>query len=723
MNEHYEVLKKELEDYYSSYDPERETLWDEWCERWESLPKASSYENKSSLHEFLCGRCRVKLFSHLPFFFEMASGRKRFSWGGLQSNVATFFQRQHASRWLTPYADALSEDRKEGFFHGWDNPVGFDHHCAGYRRLLSLGLEGIVAEAEEGLRQAREEKTAGFYRSVIRSNRALMGLALRFSEEAKRLAKEASTEKERAHYEAIAQRSVRVPARPAESFLEALCAIVFYRECMGTVEGIGVSTFGLLDRLLIPYYRADLAAGRLTREQAGEWIGDLLIYTDIRFDVANSYHETSTTVELGGLDEAGEPVYNELTELILERVAELHSVSTKINCRISKKHPQAYLEQIACIQLMPLPCVMMHNDEVLIPAREGLGQERRDACWYLGCGCHEVVLSDTEVCTRADSWINLPRILLQTLRDRWESEDFEALYGGFLDDAKAYVEKIVRLKNEGERQWTERDPLPLYSSGLMGPLAAGKDVTEGGAKYNSTALSLLGIATLVDSLYTVRRLVFEEKALSLPELLSLLESDFQSDPAMHHRILQLPKHGTGHEELNAFSARVLEDLSRLAGQENARGGRYLPAVYPHDVYRPLGLKTGATPDGRQANTPLSRGVSPSEFIKTESPLNIIHSLKKLDFTRFGESFITEITLPALEDTPEHRGVLTAVIRAFLEAEGSSLQFNLLNKQRLLEAEAHPDRHKDLLVRVCGYSAPFVALSEESRREILHRAIR
>jgi formate C-acetyltransferase len=137
----------------------------------------------------------------------------------------------------------------------------------------------------------------------------------------------------------------------------------------------------------------------------------------------------------------------------------------------------------------------------------------------------------------------------------------------------------------------------------------------------------------------------------------------------------------------------------------------------------LGLKTGATPDGRRANTPLSRGVSPSEFIKTESPLNIIHSLKKLDFTRFGESFITEITLPALEDTPEHRGVLTAVIRAFLEAEGSSLQFNLLNKQRLLEAEAHPEQHKDLLVRVCGYSAPFVALNDQTRREILRRAIR
>ena len=149
----------------------------------------------------------------------------------------------------------------------------------------------------------------------------------------------------------------------------------------------------------------------------------------------------------------------------------------------------------------------------------------------------------------------------------------------------------------------------------------------------------------------------------------------------------------------------------------------MPAFYPHDIYRPLGLKTGATPDGRRANTPLSRGVSPSEFVKTDSPLDVIHSLFPIDFTEFAESFITEITLPEMENTEENRKLLTSIIEVFLEAGGSSLQFNLLNKSLLQEARQHPDQYKNLLVRVCGYSAAFVYLNRETQDEIIRRAVR
>jgi formate C-acetyltransferase len=268
------------------------------------------------------------------------------------------------------------------------------------------------------------------------------------------------------------------------------------------------------------------------------------------------------------------------------------------------------------------------------------------------------------------------------------------------------------------------DPLPLYSSSLTGCLERGLDLTEGGAKYNSTALSLLGTATMIDSLYALKTLVFGKAAVSYADFRRIVAENFENNELLRRQILEkLPKHGTGSAELDEFSAAVLDDISGIAGQTNGRGGKYLPAFYPHDIYTPLGSLTGATPDGRLAGKPLSRGVSPSEFIATDSPLDLIHSLKAIDFTKYADSFCAELTLPPMDNTAENAGILTSVIRAFLDAEGSSLQFNLIDRNALLDARIHPDDHRNLFVRVCGYSAVFVYLSPATQNEILERAIR
>lgn len=717
-------LRKEFDTYYSSYDPLVTPLTERIKQIIADHPEDSSYMRKTRVIEMFCRETPVHLFANTPLFFEFSSGRGRCTWGGLYSQAATYLHNSTAEHWLTPYADALKDDRAEGFMHGGANPVGIDHFCAGYDNLLMMGLNGIIAQAEAKRNACVDERKRDFYTCVIRCNRALIELADRFSTEAARLAQDAPTEELKAHYNKIAEAAAHCPAKPPRNFYEALAFIVFYRECVGSVEGIGISTFGQLDRLLIPYYRADLEAGRVTPDEAKELICDLLSYTSIRFLSDTRFYETSTTIELGGCDREGNVVYNELTDLILQAVIDVRSISTKINCRISKAHPAEYLNKIAAVQLANLPCIMMHNDEVLIPARVNQGQEVADARLYLGCGCHEVVLANTEVCTRADTFISLPRILLETLKKGHDYPTFDAFYREFLGDAQFYYDKIVRLKNKGEKHWCEYAPMPLYSSSLTGTLDSGKDITEGGAKYNTTALSLLGAATVIDSLYSIKHLVFDEKKLTIARFVQILNENFENDQVLRHYIVnRIPKHGTNNPVLNEFSAQVLEDFSTMAGQINARGGKYLPAFYPHDLYRRLGLIIGATPDGRAANTPLSRGVSPSEFVETDSPLEIIHSLRHIDFTKFADSFITEITLPQLEDTPQNRQIIIAIIQAFLDAEGSSLQLNLLDHEMLVEAQNNPEKYKRLMVRVCGYSAVFVTLSKETQDEIIQRAIR
>ncbi len=718
------LLRQELDQYYTHFDSCREQLLEGLSKRISAIPEDDSFARKTAQIEYLAQTCPVHLFRHTPLFFEIASGRPRHSWGGLQSPVGTYLNQLNADQWLTPYADALREDREKGFMHGWNNPVGIDHHCPGYDNLLALGINGIIRKAEAALAACNDPRRQSFYQSVIRTNRALIALAKRFAQTARELAAHSDDEALQAHYLRIAETADWVPANPPRTFFEALEMIFFYRECVGSLEGLGFSTFAQLDRLLIPYYTADLAAGRITREEAESLLCDLLLYTEVRFETDRAFHETSTTIELGGCDRDGIIVFNELTEMILRAVMHVRSINTKINCRISRRHPRAYLDLIAQVQLSSLPCVMMHNDDVLIPARVRQGEAEEDARLYVGCGCHEVVLTNTEVCTRADTWINLPRIFLHTLQKKQNYASFDELYSSFIADTKAYYGRIVSIKNEGESHWCEFAPLPLYSSSLTGPLESGRDVTEGGAKYSTTALSMLGAATLIDSLYSVKHLVYDRKKMTLSELVRILNSNFEGEEALQQYIIRkIPKHGANSDVLNAFSRQVLDDLSAIAGQTNARGGKYLPAFYPHDAYRPLGALTGATPDGRKAGMPLSRGVSPSEFAECDSPLDIIHSLNHIDFTQYADSFITEITLPQLEQSEQGRIILTAIILAFLEAGGSSIQFNLTDRNLLLDAQAHPEQHPNLLVRVCGYSAAFVHLNETVQREIISRAIR
>ncbi|MBQ4109517.1 MAG: hypothetical protein IJC74_01410 [Clostridia bacterium] len=721
-----ELLKNELENYYISFDNQNAEL----CEKIDSEIRKnsglSSYELKSCIHEVLCSEGNVKIFENTPLFFEFSSGRIRYDWGGIESQTSTRLKLSHYDEWHKLYTDELKNDVESGLFYGW-SPVGYDHLCLGYDKILKMGISGIISEAEAKLKAESNEKKKSFYRSVIKSLNALIKLQHRFEKEAARLAEISCDETKKAHYLKIASAAKRCPEQPPQSFYEALNTIAFCRECISSLEGIGISTWGHLDRLLFPYYINDIKSGVISKEDAASLIADLITYTEIRFDTKKyTYHETSTTIELGGCDENGELVYNELTDIILDTVIDLKAIGTKINCRISKKSSDKFIEHIAKVQLANLPCVMMHNDDVIVASRVKMGQKIEDARLYLGGGCHEVVLANTEVCTRADSWINVPGILLRVMENNRNCKNYDEFYREFISGVREYHNYISEIKNKYEKLWWKFDPMPLYSSTVTGPIEKGLDITEGGAVYNSTMLSMVGAATVADSLYAIKKLVFEDEKISISEFLDILNNNFNGNEELRRYIVEkLPKHGTNNDIMNEFSGKLFDDLSKVSEKLNGRGGKYMPAFYPHEFYWNLGVKTGATPDGRAANTSLSRGVSPSEFVKTDSPLDVINSLKAIDFTKYADSFIAEITLPVIENNEKNIAVFVSLVKGFLEAEGSSIQFNIVDKNLLIEAKNNPlkELYQNLYVRVCGYSAQFVGLSEDSKNHIIQRAVR
>jgi len=715
-------IAEEFDAYYSNYDPYTKPLLAMQEEIYEAYKEEPFWQLKARMIRLFCEKSPIHLFRECPFFFEISSGRARATWGGLQSDNGMFLHNKNAHLWLNPYSDELAKDKEQGFLHAWNNPVGVDHFCVGYDTILKEGFEGIIRRANDALSQTQEENEKNFLLAAIDSCQSLIHLAGRFAQEAKRLAKNATNEAEKLHYDKIANAASRVPAKPARTFYEAFCTIMFSRECIGSVEGLGISTFGQIDRMLEPYYQADLDSGIITPEDAKLLFHSLLIYTDVRFEVKKIFNETSTTIIIGGCDKDGNIVYNDLTRFILQAVLEGRYVNTKINCRISSKHPKEYFEKIAEILTSNISILVMQNDDVMIPARVKQGQALEDARLYVSGGCHEVVLANTEVCARADTWINLPRILLATLENHFY-DNWEDFYQGFLDHVKTYIERIVSIKNKYEQYWCKYSPLPLCSATITGCIENRKDLTEGGSKYATTSLSMLGTATMIDSLYAVKNLVWDTEKLSYREFCDILASDFDGQESLRQYIIKkLPKYGTNNSIINTFAAKVLNDLSGFSGQKNGRGGYYMPAFYPHDVFRPLGYITGATPDGRKKGFPLSRGCSPSEFIEVKSPLDIISSLEDIDFTNYADSFCTEITLPKM-NKEVGINVLTAMITTFLEKGGSTLQINLLDTDMLREAQKNPDQHNDITVRVCGYSAVFVYLNTDQQEEIIERAIR
>ena len=721
---YYENVYKELDNYYGKTDMREAELVSELDRVYESVSDKSIYRIRAEITDWLCKNCDIHLFKTFPFFAEMVAGRHRHTWGGLGSYVGRYLFDKNADKWLNKYYNDTETDRAEGFLHNWNNPVGIDHFCLGYDRILNVGFEQIISDIEGKLGKADlTDEEREFLEAAKQSCESFLVLAGRFSALACELSKQAEDEAQREHYAKISAAAARVPARPAQTLYEAMCAVFFCRECISTLEGFGVSTWGHLDRMLYPFYKADLQAGRITEEEASWLFHMLLTYTDARFESETQYNETSTTIILGGCDALGKPIFNDVTRFILKAVLKGRYISTKINCRISSGHPSEYFDLLSEIQLADLAVFVMQNDEVIIPALVKRGIEDMDARLYVGGGCHEILPANTSVCTRADTWISLPRLVLEAIDKAGEVQSFEEFYDLFLETVQNYILRIEGLKNKYEVLWKAYSPMPLCSSTLTGCVETCRDLTAGGAKYSNTALSLLGVGTFVDSLFSVKNLVFDEKKLTMKELNSILKSDFEGNERLRQYILhRIPKYGTGEQNVDSFAAKVLADISEMFGQKNGRGGDYLPAIYPHDIFRNLGGRCGATPDGRRSGEYLSRGCSPSETVEVKSPLDIMQTIGKLDLTNYAESVCTEITLPKIEGETG-KTAFKAIVFSFLQNGGSSLQFNLINRDLLLEAQKDPEHHGDIIVRVCGYSAVFVALDEERQTEVISRAVR
>jgi formate C-acetyltransferase len=425
--------------------------------------------------------------------------------------------------------------------------------------------------------------------------------------------------------------------------------------------------------------------------------------------------------------------------MFLEAHRDLDLIDPKVNARISAAHPEAYFELLADCIVAPDNALSVFNDDVVISANVKMGKAVEDCRLYVGGGCQENVLEECEINSRATIYLNLSNVFLMgffpedwnwfferagATAARYEQcESWDELYQAFLWNLKVVVEAHIDERNRTESEGPRYNPCPLHSSMLDDCLSKRTDMMAGGCRYSYGSVSLVGIGTLIDSLFALKRTVFDERMISLAELGRVLAADFQDAAAFREFVAnRIAKFGHPDAEIRAFSARVFKDLAcTVSGKPNTRGGHYEASLFSFRSFAKLGVKTPATPDGRRAGEYLSPGMSPSVLALGQhaSVGQILSALEPTDMGDYPVVAVLDLKLPAVRGRLPS-SALVAVLRRFISSGGSVLQTNCVDQETLKEARACPELHPDLVVRVSGYSARFTALDPAIQDEIIER---
>jgi len=750
------ALKAEMESFYSplrgdriernsGYMERKKALWSEMDAYAAENPEEPACLLKAKLQELIADSFEPAIFPRSPFFFEMGV-RFAESWGTPSSlNFAS---------WLLDRRGKALRDTKEfrllqamNMRSPWklwqvNDVFDADHHSLNYSKLLGEGVEGVLAEIRQREEDASLEKPQRqFLEAARRGCLALLKTAEKFASKAEAELKKAKDEVEAKNLSMIASAARRVPAKPPRDFHEGLAAILFLREATASLENVGISVLGRPDLLLGRLLRRDMAEGVLDEEEAKSLIARWMLHTDVKFHVDdNPWPETSTCVELGGCDASGTPLFNEATRLFIEAHCEAELLNPKLNCRYSSKSPDAYLALLAKHASSGRNNFAFLNDDVLIPACVRAGKSVEEARNYVNGGCQETIVEGVEHSAGAYYYFNMARALDLFLRPLKGAEtpsdcgkalpcplkespaSFEELYEAFLKALGDSIAQGAEWLRSASRSWPEAHPCPILSSGLSGCLEKAKDYTEGGARHNPAGIALVGLGTIIDSLLAIKESVYGRNSCSFGRLQEALEANWEGEAALRALMTSQPKFGHGDEEADAFAGRLAKDIVRLLKLlRNERGGPFQPSFFVYYMFVHMGAATRATPDGRRDGEFLSQGVAPGRVSPPKALTETLRAMSAIDLKDFPGNAVLDVQLPLAAGTKGGES-FAGLMRSFAKLGGATLQPNFVSPELLEDAQRNPDRHGDLLVRISGLSAKFVALPQSIQDEIIGRSL-
>lgn len=674
---------------------------------------------------------------------------------------------------------------------------GVGHVTVKYWEVLEIGFGGIKEKAEEELSKCcladgDYQKKSRFLQAVMISCDAAITYARRYAELALQEAERCTDAARKMELLQIAQNCANVPEKGATSFYEACQSFWFVQQLL-QIESSGHSISpGRFDQYMYPYYKKDLDSGRLTREFAQElmdciWVklNDLNKCRDAASAEGFAGYSLFQNLIAGGQNSEGIDVTNDLSFMSIQSSMHVFLPQPSLSVRVWNGSPQEFLIKAAELTRTGIGLPAYYNDEVIIPSLLSRGLTLEDARDYNIIGCVEPQKAGKTEGWHDAAFFNMCRPLELTFHNGTDKgvqvgpqtgnvEDmktFEEFYHAYKIQMDYAIKLLVNADNAIDMAHAERCPLPFLSSMVDDCMKEGKTVQEGGAVYNFTGPQGFGVANMADSLYAVKKLVYDEKKLTMKELKQTLTVNYgkglnEEDiaamtaeivkgmkeagqkvgekevatvlqtvvaatespevKANGERILamieEVPKFGNDLPEVDAFARDVAYTYTKpLLKYSNPRGGQFQAGLYPVSANVPLGAQTGATPDGRLAYTPVADGVSPSAGKDVEGPTAAANSVSRLDhgIASNGTLFNQKFHPSALSG---RRGLenFVGLIRSYFDQKGSHMQFNVVSRETLLDAQKHPEQYKHLVVRVAGYSALFTTLSKSLQDDIIRR---
>lgn len=639
--------------------------------------------------------------------------------------------------------------------------AGDAHLAVDYAKLLRVGLAGIRKETEQAMAKLdyskfEDLKKAPFYNAVLMLLDACADFAGRYADLAAATAQKTADPARRAELLRLADICRRVPEQPAHSFYEAVQSVWFLHLIL-QIESSGHSlSFGRFDQFLYPYYKADLDSGAITRDFALELLENLWLKTftinKIRSNAHTKFSAGSPLYQnvcIGGQLPDGSDAVNDLSYLVLKSVGQLKLTQPNLSVRYHRHLPDAFLYD--CVQMIRLGFGMpsFNSDEIIIDQFLKKGVAHDDAYNYSSIGCIEVSIPGKfGFRCSGMNFLNFPRIFMITLNGGVDLTTGERLFTYPLTfsemtswqqvwDAWVYTVKFftpISVSLDSCADWALETEVPdsLCSALVDDCIARGKHLKEGGAVYDWIGPLQVGIADLGDSLEAIRKLCFEEKKLTPAALWHALVTNFEG--AEGWRIQQLlihgaPKYGNDIDEVDTLTAAAYQVfIDEIAHYHNTRwnrgpiGGGYFPGTSSISANVPQGAQCPATPSGRKKGEPLAEGCSPCHSVDVHGPTAVFRSVAKLPTLDLnGGVLLNQKLVPSCLTEPRDVQKLMLMLRTFFDdLKGYHVQYNVVDRATLLDAQKHPEKHRDLIVRVAGYSAFFNVLSTETQNDIIAR---
>lgn len=624
------------------------------------------------------------------------------------------------------------------------------HLILDFEEVMKKGLLSIKNEVEEALKEESmlSEQEQSFLQSIMIAIEGVVIYAQRLANKIEEMCTSEQDPLKKENYRAILNNCRKVPIYPAENFYEAVQSVWTLKTAVELVHPVNLHCLGRMDQLFYPYYKKDIDDGCITRDDARELLEELLLKLmtqNIRPEtnlLSNFYHRFlgSTPVTIGGLKPDGSDGTNELTYVFLEAAMRSKAV-TNVSLRVHENSPEKLLLTVADILYNGSSNISIYNDNVNVEAMKNRGFNEEDSRNYCLMGCVEMTCPGKTGAMSANALL-LCRLLDVTMRngdsqtmmgkirhigvktgDPDSFKTFEEFLEAFYVQAEKQLNMIVNISNLRDEIYAQNLPAPFISAFMKDCIENKRDVTRGGAKYDLSGISFINsIANLTDSLYSIKKLIFDEKIITFEKLIEAIDNNYVDSEKLYSKIMRLEgKWGNGYKEVDDLAREITTRLFKKTYEyENYRGGPFVPYIISMTTHTIDGRISIATPDGRKAATPYAASCNPYN-VEKNGITNVLNSVAALDYEHvLGCAVNMKFHPTAIGSKRENREKWISLLRSYFELGGAQLQPTVVSAKMLSDAQITPEDFRDVIVKVGGYSAYFTELGIEVQNEIIAR---